>query len=551
MSINRRMFMKASLAISSLGNMTSLSAMLANVAHAVETGHDPQTELFSFKLLKKRAADLASQPWHDLKASLPATLSNMTPQSYNAIRYNAEQSLWHNHANRQLDVQFFHMGMGFTNPVRMYSVDKASSTATEINFNTRQFNYDNSQVDTSQLKDRRDLGFAGFRVFKKPKFTERDIVAFLGASYFRAVDDNYQYGLSARGVAINTFSAHEEFPFFTAFWFESPKNESTTFTVYALLEGVSLTGAYKFTINCETKRVVMHIENTLYARQDIEQLGIAPLTSMFSCGTNERRACETYHPQLHDSDRLAIWTGNGEWITRPLNNPQRLSFNSFTDKNPKGFGLLQLDHDFNSYQDVIDWYDKRPCLWVEPTNDWGKGQVALMEIPTSGETLDNIVCFWQPEHPLKKGQSYSCSYKLYWSAQPPVQSRLSRVVATRTGNGGFTEGWSPGEHYPEVWCRRFAVDFTAKELKNYAGAGLTPIITLSSGQYKQVEILYVEPNDCYRVLFDWYPDNESVTPINMRLFIKCKDQTLSETWLYQYTPPPAAERKYVDKRILR
>ncbi len=548
MSINRRMFIKASVALSSLSSMTGLSAMLVKVAHAGETHPSPHTEPFNFELLKRKASSLATEPWHDPAVVLPATLREITPQRYNAIRTNPAQSLWHDDANRQLDVQFFHMGMGFTSPVMMYSVDNTTGQATPIHFNTDQFIYGDSHVETAQLKDRSDLGFAGFRVFKAPHLDQRDIVSFLGASYFRAVDDTYQYGLSARAVAINTFSNHEEFPSFTAFWFDAPKKDSTTFTVYALLEGVSLTGAYKFTIDCQTQRVVMHIEHTLYARQDIAQLGIAPMTSMFSTGTNDHRIADTYHPQIHDSDRLAMWSGNGEWITRPLNNPRYVRFNSFVDEDPKGFGLLQLDHDFKSYQDVIGWYNKRPSLWVEPTNDWGKGHIALMELPTNGETFDNIVCFWQPDQPLKKGQSYHCAYKLYWSAQPPVQSHLSRIVATRVGSGGFPEGWAPGEHYPSVWCRRFAIDFTAAELKDYAKTGLTPDITLSSGHNKQIEVLYVEPLDCYRILFDWYPDNDSVAPVDMRLFVKCQDKTLSETWLYQYMPPPAAQRKYSNDR---
>ena len=43
----------------------------------------------------------------------------MTPQAYNAIRYDEKQSLWNNIEGRQLDVQFFHMGMGFRRRVRM------------------------------------------------------------------------------------------------------------------------------------------------------------------------------------------------------------------------------------------------------------------------------------------------------------------------------------------------------------------------------------------------------------------------------------------------
>jgi glucan biosynthesis protein len=439
--------------------------------------------------------------------------------------------------------------MGFKRRVRMYSVDADKHLAREIHFRPELFNYHDAGVKTEQLEGITNLGFAGFKVNKAPELTRRDVVSFLGASYFRAVDDTYQYGLSARGVAVDTFAGvPEEFPDFTAFWFDTPKPGDTTFTVYALLDGPSITGAYRFIIHCEPKRVVMEIEKHVNARKDIKQLGISPMTSMYSCGTSERGRCDTIHPQIHDSDRLAMWRGNGEWVCRPLNNPQKLQFNAFADENPKGFGLLQLDHEFNNYQDVIGWYNKRPSLWVEPVGNWGKGAVNLLEIPTTGETLDNIVCFWQPEKPVKAGDSFDFSYKLYWSSEPPERSPLSNVLATRTGMGGFPEGWAPGENYPKVWARRFAVDFIGGELKAYADKGLAPVINVSAGKIKDIEILYVQPFDGYRILFDWYPDSDSVMPVELRMYVKSGNTALTETWLYQYFPPAPDKRRYIDDR---
>lgn len=548
--MNRRMFMKASMAFASVSGMTGLSTLFAQSAWAEDGIADGTAKQFDFDVLKKHAASMAKQAYGGAPAELPQTLATLTPQAYNEIQYDANHSLWNNIDNRELDVQFFHVGMGFKRRIRMFSVDAASREAREIHFRPELFNYNNAHVDTKQLEGKTDLGFAGFRAFKKPELASRDIVSFLGASYFRAVDDAYQYGLSARGVAVNTFSnGQEEFPDFTAFWFETPKADESTFTVYALLDGPSCTGAFKFIINCEDKRVVMEVENNLYARKDIKQLGIAPMTTMFSCGTNERNVCDTIHPQIHDSDRLAMWTGIGEWICRPLNNPQHLTYNAYQDENPRGFGMLQLDHDFENYQDVIGWYNKRPSLWVEPVGKWGKGAINLMEIPTTGETLDNIVCFWQPSEAIKAGSSHSFAYKLYWSGLPPVRSGLSRVYATRSGMGGFPEGWAPGEHYPDVWARRFAVDFVGGDLKAAAPKGIEPVIDVSSGTIKQVEILYVEPFDGYRILFDWYPNSPSTEPVNMRLFLRTKDETLSETWLYQYFPPAADKRKYVNPQM--
>ena len=541
------------MALAAVSGTTSLATLFSRAAYAAESEiADGRTTSFDFGVLQSMAHDLSTKPWVGKPRQLPDTLANLTPQAYNAIQYDADHSLWNNIENRQLDVQFFHVGMGFRRRVRMFSVDASTQQSREIHFRPELFNYNDAGVDTKQLEGQIDLGFAGFRAFKAPELARRDVVSFLGASYFRAVDNTYQYGLSARGLAVNTYTDQlEEFPDFTSFWFETAKAGDTKFVVYALLDSASITGAYKFTISCEAERVVMDVENHLYAREDIKQLGIAPMTSMFACGTNERRMCDTIHPQIHDSDRLAMWRGNGEWVTRPLNNPQKLQFNAYTDNNPKGFGLLQLDHEFANYQDIMGWYNKRPSLWVEPLNKWGKGTIGLMAIPTTGETLDNIVCFWQPEKPVKAGDELSFKYRLYWSGLPPIQSPLARVYATRTGMGSFPEGWAPGEHFPQKWSRRFAIDFIGGDLKAAAPKGIEPVITLSNGEAKQIEILYVEPFDGYRILFDWYPTDDSTDPVDMRMFLRCQGDAISETWLYHYFPPAPDKRQYVDDRIMK
>ena len=538
--MHRRSLLKASMALAAYTGLSS-TALLSWRALAATA--DGEIEHFDFTSLKAHAKALAGKTYVDRKQVLPPTLATMTPQNFNAIQYDAGHSLW-NEVKGQLDVQFFHVGMGFKTPVRMYSVDASTKQAREVHFRPELFNYQNSQVDKSQLKG--DLGFSGFKLFKAPEIDRHDIVSFLGASYFRAVDSTKQYGLSARGLAVDTYSTRqEEFPDFTKFWFETPTKDATRFVVYALLDSPSATGAYRFDIDCQADQVVMAIEAEVNARTAIKQLGIAPMTSMFSCGTHERRMCDTIHPEIHDSDRLAMWRGNGEWICRPLNNPAKLQFNAFADKDPKGFGLVQTDHDFETYQDTVDWYSKRPSLWVEPTSAWGEGSVDLLEIPTTGETLDNIVVFWSPKNPVAAGDTLNFAYKLYWSALPPVGTPLARVHATRSGMGGFVEGWAPGEHYPDVWARRFAIDFTGGGLDRLPeGTGIEPVVTVSNGKVQDFHVLVLPDIKGYRVIFDWYPTSDSVDPVEMRAFIRTQDRTLSETWLYQYFPPAADKRKY-------
>ncbi|WP_285422848.1 glucan biosynthesis protein D [Pseudomonas sp. efr-133-TYG-103a] len=538
--MNRRNLLKASMALAAY---SALPASGLYAARALAAAADGEIEHFDFKTLQQTAKQLAGKPYVSTKQNLPPTLANMTPQQFNAIKYDAGHSLW-NDVKGQLDVHFFHVGAGFKTPVRMYSVDPASQEAREVHFRPELFNYEASRIDQSQLKG--DLGFAGFKLFKAPEIAINDILSFLGASYFRAIDSNKQYGLSARGLAIDTYAHRpEEFPDFTKFWFEKPTKDATRFVVYALLDSPSATGAYRFDIDCQADRVVMDIDAHINARADIEQLGIATMTSMFSCGTHERRMCDTLHPEIHDSDRLAMWRGNGEWICRPLNNPAKLQFNAFADKDPKGFGLVQTDHDFKTYQDTVDWYHRRPSLWVEPTTAWGEGSIDLLELPTTGETLDNIVAFWNPKVPVKAGMSMNYGYKLYWSPLPPVSTPLAQVHATRSGMGGFIEGWAPGEHYPDVWARRFAVDFNGGGIDRLPeGSGIEPVVTVSNGKVQDFNVLVLPDIKGFRVTFDWYPTSDSVDPVEMRMFIKTGDRTLSETWLYQYFPPAPDKRRY-------
>ncbi len=194
-------------------------------------------------------------------------------------------------------------------------------------------------------------------------------------------------------MAVDTgLGASEEFPIFTAFYLKRPAKDAHTLVIHALLDGPSITGAFTFAITPnQNRRTVMAIETHLFARRAIEQLGIAPLTSMYVHGENDRRVADDFRPEVHDSDGLEMWTGNGEWIWRPLVNPPYVQSNAYLDENPRGYGLLQRDRDFDHYQDDGAYYNKRPSAWVAPTGNWGRGAVQLISIPTADETMDNIV----------------------------------------------------------------------------------------------------------------------------------------------------------------
>jgi glucans biosynthesis protein len=277
---------------------------------------------------------------------------------------------------------------------------------------------------------------------------------------------------------------------------------------------------------------MMDVDAALYPRKSIERLGIGPLTSMFQYGENDRRVANDWRPEIHDSDGLAMWTGSGEWIWRPLTNPANLRFNAYADNNPRGFGLLQRDRDFGHYQDDGVYYDRRPSLWVEPKAGWGKGSVQLVEIPTADETFDNIVAFWNPEEKPQPGQELLFGYRLYWGAKMPATPNLATVAATRTGIGGVI-----GQKR-KYFSWRFAIDFAGGDLALLGKkVVIKPVINASHGTVEITSVRPLESIQGYRAMFDLRVPDDVKGQVNLRLYLETDGQPLSETWLYQWTPP--------------
>lgn len=490
-----------------------------------------ETEDFSYGWLKGKARTLAGERWVSREGDLPDSLKNLSWDDYQAIRFRPDEALWRNEDNA-FQIQLFHLGLYFKSPVQIYEIEDGQARA--LAYQRDDFRYEGEQ-SLGTLPE--DLGYAGFRVHFHTDY-ERDLVAFLGASYFRAVGSDMQYGLSARGLAIDTgLNRGEEFPQFTAFWLEKPKAGSNQLVVYALLDSPSTTGAYAFTLT-PGRNTVMDVDVALYPRKSIERVGIAPLTSMYQTGENDRRMANDWRPEIHDSDGLSVLNGQGEWLWRPLVNPRSLRVSSFNDDNPQGFGLLQRDRQFRHYQDDGVFYEKRPSAWVQPRDDWGRGNVMLVEIPTRDETFDNIVAFWNPEKPLEPGNEYLYSYTLTWGAEAPVQpEELATVQATRTGIGGVI-----GQER-KYFSWRFAVDFSGGALPLLAdNAEVELQLSASRGKTEITSARPLKSINGYRAMFDLVPD-DSLEPIDLRLQLKLGNQVLTETWLYQYTPPPEQERE--------
>ena len=508
----------------------------AATASPAATGNGP-SKAFDYAWLKGQARFLASNPFQPSKDVLPPAMASLGYDQYQSLRFKPEHSLWAD-SGLEFRLAFFHVGRSFSQAVHLYEL--VDGQAREILYDPAMFEFDKSGIDPNLMKDH--AGFAGFRVQFVTDW-RADVAAFLGASYFRAVGgDTRQYGLSARALAVDTaFPRPEEFPRFVAFWFERPAKGAGAMNLYALMDSPSVSGALHFQI-APGGTTIMDIDSALYPRKPIARLGIAPLTSMFFYGKNDRRGANDWRPEIHDSDGLSMWSGAGEWIWRALTNPATLHFNSYLDDNPRGFGLLQRDRDWDHYQDDGVYYDRRPSLWVEPkpgaTGGWGKGAVQLVEIPTVDETFDNIVAFWNPAEKVVAGQEMLFSYRLYWGTRMPFSSALAQVIATRTGIGG-TVGQKRAYY---SW--HFAVDFAGGELGALSkDANVEAVISTSHGTTEHVTAHFVTEFKGYRALFDIRPADDNLDPIDLRLYLRIDGKPLTETWTYQWSPPSIKERK--------
>jgi glucans biosynthesis protein len=484
---------------------------------------------FSYDELKARVRDMARQPYSAPAPAQPEVLWRIDYDAHGKIRYKTDLAVFAEGPGRY-PVTFFHLGRFFQKPVHMHVVE--GGQAREILYDARYFEMPG---DSPAHELTAGTGFAGFRFQEsrdgKLDWRRNDWVAFLGASYFRAIGELAQYGLSARGIAINTvvYDKPEEFPDFTHIWFETPAAGSDAVTVYALLDGQSIVGAYRFVMR-RGASVIMDIDASLVLRRDVERLGLAPMTSMFWYSETAKATMVDWRPEVHDSDGLAMWTGSGEHIWRPLNNPRSIQVSAFSDQTPRGFGLLQRDRNFDHYQDGV-FYDRRPSLWVEPKGDWGRGTVQLVENPTDDEIHDNINAMWVPAGPAAAGRSFDLSYRLHWAADEPFPSPLARCVATRLGNGG-----QPGTDRPRG-VRKFLLEFLGGPLKDLPPGNLPePVLTASRGAFSYIRTEAV-PNDVpghWRAQFDLTTSGDE--PVELRCFLRSGDQILSETWLYQYHP---------------
>ncbi|TVP55228.1 MAG: glucans biosynthesis protein [Gemmatimonadales bacterium] len=480
-----------------------------------------------------------------LAPALEAALGELGYDDYRRIEYRREASLWRDGGPFRL--QFFHPGSIHTDQVRIHAVE--GDRVERVRFTPELYQYWGDE-DLSAALEGVDLDFAGLRInhpLNHPELWD-EVAVFLGASYFRLLGRGHVYGISGRGVAVHTTrGGREEFPGFREFWVLRPDEGVNTggsgdsgaleapsgLHLFALLDGASVTGAYRFHL-IPGSPTTMEVDAHLFVQRPVEQLGLAPLTSMFLTGPATAPGVDDFRPRIHDSDGLLTLSGEGEWVWRPLSNGPGDRVTSIPVTEPRGFGLAQRDRDFSNYLDLEARYHDRPSLWVEMLEgDWGTGHVELLELETDSEFADNIVAFWEPEGGAGAGEEFRVRYRLHTFDGRLEAQHLPQVEETRIGSARLP-GVAPSG---EVDARRFVVDFHRADGESPPDLeGVEVVYRASSGQVSDVRAELLPNGVGWRATFVLTPDPGE--PSELGLFLRRGGEPLTETWAYRWIPDP-------------
>jgi glucans biosynthesis protein len=458
---------------------------------------------------------LAKKPFKAPEAPLPDAFVNLTYDQYAPIQPKPGSAIWSGD-NVGFTIEPLHRGFIFTAPMDIFIVEGGFA---------RKLGYDSAEFDFGKLvipSNLPDIGFSGFRVMRPSDGgASVEVAMYQGASFFRAQARGQNLGVTARGLSIRTAEPQgEEFPIFRSVWIEKPTPTTNVLVIHALLDSASLTGAYHFTLR-PGEATIIDTELTLTTRAAVDHFGLATMSATYTFGPLDHKRPDDIRPMVHEIDGLQMLTGKGEWIWRSVSNRETLQISAFGDENPRGFGLLQRNRSFESYQDDDQHWELRPSLWIEPIGDWMAGELRLIEIPSESENNDNIIAYWRPHMSLAANAEAAFAYRQFWCWAPPSRPPLASVVESREGKIGTK------------W-RRFAVEFSSENFaKPERLTEIKPNLTANPGRITSMRSFPSKERATYRVVFDIEPTSDGFS--EFRLVLEADGKPVSETWLYRWT----------------
>lgn len=487
---------------------------------------------FGFEDVARRAEELAQQGYRAPETTLPNELRELSYAEYGQIQYKRDRDVWSGN-DVPFTLSFIPEGMHYDSAIQLNSIDQEGEVH-GFAYNPDDFTYGDLNI-SDDVKNSDGVGIAGFRINHALNDDERkdEMMVFLGASYFRAIGRGQVYGLSGRGLAVDTgLSSGEEFPHFTEMWIIEPSPESQYLTIFALLDSPSVTGAYRFVLR-PGEDTLVDVQSRLYLRRSVEKLGIAPLTSMYFYGPGQPSSTQHYIPAIHDSNGLLINDAQNGWSWRPLANPSRLMMNRQATPQLRGYGLMQRGHNFSDYQDINSRYDLRPSAWVEPLNEWGPGSVELIQIPTDNETNDNIVSMWLADEAHEPGIPLAFDYRITFTTDESrhLDPQLAWVEETRRSRGEVIRDDLVRE--PDGTLA-FVLDFIGPSLSGI-GSDANMSVEASvgdNGELAASRVVHNPATNGWRVFVNVRRSNGN-QPLDIRAKLMLDGKQMSETWYYR------------------
>ncbi len=497
---------------------SSMHLLASDSMKSESSNQDSPESVKDWDSLQRYAHALSKKPYVPSPV-LPPGLQGLTYDEYRLIAFDLMKGVWKNQS-RPFWLEFFHRGFVHQDQVAVNLI--ADKQVSPLPFSRDYFEYRGVMADREIPPS---TGFAGLRVagFFPNSDDPQEILTYVGSSYFRARTASSVYGTSSRGLAVNIgMNKAEEFPAFREFWVIRPANNDRELQLLALLDGESVTGAYQMTLQLQAKSLAepeathVDVKAKIYFRQLPEKLGIAPLTSMWMWGDGLKPPPLDSRPKVHDADGLLVRSNENEWSWRALNRQNYPSLTSLKFEQVDGFGLMQRDSNYNHYLDDEAKYDRRPSVWVTPSQSFKSGHIELLELPGVHEGIDNIAAYWVPEK-LSLSEPLELEYRVsYFRGNHPQQNWLA--TAQKLDVSRFDE------------TVRLSVEFEGPAIEQLSQE--TPLdaeLTTIRGEVVNQQLVSVRGGS-RTVIVDVRPTEDK--PFEIRMALKDANRTVSETWNY-------------------
>lgn len=476
---------------------------------------------FGFERVRSLASARAAKPYMERKSNLAQFWKTLPGKDFDTITFEQDKALWREQ-KLGYALEFLHPGPANSYPMALAEI--IDGAPQEIMWQSSLYNYRGiklpAEVDHPE-------NYAGVKIVIPVDDSKSlgPVAIFDSACQLRCTAPHLQFGLSALGIAINPGSAeNEEFPRFERIWMERPIVGSKAMNFYALLDGRSVVGAYRFRL-IPGRSTVLEVEAEITLRKPVTRLGLAPLASMFWFSEFTQPHPLDYRPEVHQSDGLLIHISAGEAQWHPLDNGNAMRFSKIPLDKFIGFGLIQRDREFKSYQDLGAHFHLRPSAYVEPVGSWPAGSVQLIELPTKDSHDDNVTAYWEPTKHPKPGQPLKIGYRIHWLGEMGVGG-LSKVVSSRRTQSIF----DPSEK--RTASTRYYVDFAQlSNPQDEAGEVVLAVEVGNGGKLKEKSMQRNPNTGGWRAEFlVTNPDDAAQCEMNCRLI--AAGRPVSETWTY-------------------